>query len=250
MRGNNQLLKDWKDLPEFMRADEIRPYWEVLNKRRGQLALKRVFDIVMSLVLFIILLIPMLVIAIAIKLGSPGPVLYRQIRITQYGRKFKINKFRTMYDRTEEQLSREKKNPAEEDSSLVTILNDRRVTKVGKVLRKYRLDEFPQVINVLTGDMSFVGTRPEVLKYVEKYRVEWNATLLMPAGITSECSIQYKDEDKLLNGADDVDCVYVNVVLPKKMVWNLKSIRQFGFKRDVLTMFQTVFAVLRKDYYD
>ena len=240
----NQILKDWDELPDFMKVPEVRPYWEMLYRRRGQLKFKRAFDVVVSTVMIIFLLIPMLVISIAVELGSPGPVLYRQIRVTQYGRKFKINKFRTMYDWTGHGKDGKKEGPS------VTVANDRRITKVGAVLRKYRLDEFPQIFNVLLGDMSFVGTRPEVPKYVEKYEDEWNATLLLPAGITSECSIRYKNENKLLDGVSGggVDKVYMEQVLPEKMDINLKSVEQFGVFDELVTLFRTVAVVVGKEY--
>ena len=178
----------------------------------------------------------MAIIAVMIMIEDPGPVLYRQERVTTYGKHFKIHKFRTMVVN------------ADKIGTAVTIGEDPRITKVGKRLRHLRLDELPQVLDVIQGTMSFVGTRPEAVKYVERYKPEYNATLLMPAGITSEASIRYKDEDKLLNAADDVDNVYVEKVLPEKMKWNLESIRRFRFLREILTMFRTVFAVLGKDY--
>ena len=230
------MLKKWEDLPEFMKTPEVKPYWEILNKRRGQLVLKRIFDFIVALILFVILAIPMAIIAVMIKVEDPGPVLYRQERVTTYGKHFRIHKFRTMVVN------------ADKIGTAVTVGADPRITKVGAKLRHLRLDELPQVFDVLQGTMSFVGTRPEAVKYVERYKPEYNATLLMPAGITSEASIRYKDEDKLLNAADDVDEVYVNEVLPAKMVWNLESVRRFRFLREILTMFRTVFAVLGKDY--
>lgn len=236
------MLKEWEELPEKMRNDAVRPYWEVLWKRRRQLRVKRAFDVVMSVVIIVILFIPMVVIAVAVKLGSPGPVLYRQVRITQYGRKFRICKFRTMYDEAS------RKENGIQVGSAVTVANDSRVTKVGKVLRKYRLDEFPQLFNVLAGDMSFVGTRPEVEKYVDKYQSVWFATLLLPAGITSECSIRYKDEDKLLSEAENVDDVYLSKILPAKMKINLSLLRHFSLGSEALTMFRTVAAVAGKEY--
>lgn len=230
------MLKKWDDLPDFMRVDEVRPYWEVLNKKRGQLILKRIFDFIVALILLVILAIPMGIIAVLIKRDSEGPVFYRQERVTTYGQHFHIHKFRTMV------------NNADKIGTAVTVGNDSRITKIGAKLRGYRLDELPQVLDVISGDMSFVGTRPEAVKYVERYKPEYNATLLMPAGITSEASIRYKDEDKLLNEADDVDRVYIEEVLPAKMKWNLESIEQFQFFRDIMTMFRTVFAVLGKEY--
>lgn len=226
------MLKRWEELPDFMRVPEVRPYWEILNKKRGQLILKRCFDFIAAIFMLIVLAIPMGIIALLIKLDSDGPVFYRQERVTTYGRHFRIHKFRTMV------------RNADKIGTAVTVGNDSRITKVGAKLRRLRLDELPQVLDVIQGTMSFVGTRPEAVKYVEQYQPEFNATLLMPAGITSEASIRYKDEDRLLNAADDVDRVYVEQVLPAKMVWNLESIRRFRFLREVLTMFRTVFAIL------
>ena len=213
------MLRKWEELPEFMRTPEVRPYWEILNKKRGQLVLKRIFDIAAALILLILLAIPMAVIAVLIKKDSEGPVFYRQERVTTYGRHFRIHKFRTMVSN------------ADKIGTAVTVGNDSRITRVGAKLRGYRLDELPQVFDVLQGTMSFVGTRPEAVKYVKQYRPEWNATLLMPAGITSEASIRYKDEDRLLSAADDVDKVYIEQVLPAKMVWNLESVERFRFLR-------------------
>lgn len=230
------MLRKWENLPEYMKNPEVRPYWEKLWKKRGQLVLKRVFDFVVGLVLFIILAIPMMIIAVIIKLDSEGPVFYRQERVTTYGKHFRIHKFRTMVCN------------ADKIGSAVTVGNDSRITRVGAKLRRIRLDELPQILDVIAGKMSFVGTRPEAAKYVEKYKDVYNATLLMPAGITSEASIRYKDEDILLNVADDVDKVYVEDVLPGKMKWNLRSIEKFSFFGDIATMIRTVFAVLGKDY--
>ena len=230
------MLRKWENLPDFMRCDEVRPYWESLNRKRGQLIIKRVFDIVAASILLVIVAIPMIILAIWIKVDSKGPVFYRQERVTTYGKHFRIHKFRTMVSN------------ADQIGTAVTVGNDSRITKVGSKLRGHRLDELPQLLDVLAGTMSFVGTRPEAVKYVERYEPEYNATLLMPAGITSECSIRYKDEDKLLDAAEDVDAVYVQKVLPNKMKWNLESIKKYTIIKDVKTMIRTVFAVLGKDY--
>lgn len=230
------MLKKWEDLPDFMQVPEVRSYWEILNRKRFSLFLKRVFDLFAGLILLVILLLPMLIIAICIKIDSKGTVFYRQERVTRYGKHFRIHKFRTMVSN------------ADKIGSLVTVGNDSRITRVGSKLRKLRLDELPQVLDVISGNMSFVGTRPEAVKYVERYKPEYNATLLLPAGITSEASIRYKDEDKLLNAADDVDKIYLEHVLPEKMKWNLESVKQFRFCGEIATMFRTVFAVLGKEY--
>ena len=234
--GVRGMIRKWDDLPDFMKCDEVKEYYEVLCKKKMGLVLKRVFDVVVSFILFIILTIPMAVIAVLIKLDSSGPVFYRQERVTSFGKHFKIHKFRTMCD------------SADKKGSLVTVGNDSRITRVGAKLRGMRLDELPQVFDVLSGNMSFVGTRPEAVKYVEKYKPAYFATLLLPAGITSEASIRYKDEAELLDEAEDVDRVYVENVLPRKMKYNLESVKHFSFVGEVVTMFRTVFAVLGKDY--
>ena len=230
------MLKKWADLPEFMQIDEVKPYYEVLQKKKISLILKRLFDLVGGLILLCILAIPMLIIAVMIKLDSEGPVFYRQERITTYGKHFRIHKFRTMV------------NNADRIGSAITVGNDSRITKVGAALRGCRLDELPQVFDLISGNMSFVGTRPEAVKYVERYKPEYMATLLLPAGITSEASIRYKDEAELLDAAEDVDRVYTEDVLPGKMKYNLETIKMYSFWSDIATMLRTVFAVCGKEY--
>lgn len=230
------LVKEWNELPDYMQVEEVRPYYEILRKKKGQLVLKRIFDICVSLVLIVLLSPIIIFFSIWIKLDSKGPVFYRQERITQYGKVFRIFKFRTMV------------NNADKIGNLVTSKNDSRITKVGEKIRKYRIDEIPQLFNVLIGEMSFVGTRPEVKKYVDQYTPEMYATLLLPAGITSESSIRYKDEDKLLDIATDIDKVYVEKILVDKMKFNLESINNYSFLEEILTMLRTVFAVLGKEY--
>lgn len=230
------MLKKWDDLPDFMRVDEVRPYWEILNNKRGQIILKRIFDFIVALILLVILAIPMAIIAILIKKEDLGPVLYRQERVTAYGKRFRIHKFRTMVVN------------ADRIGTAVTVGGDKRVTNIGKLLRYYRLDEIPQLFDIIEGSMSFVGTRPEIAKYVEEYQPKFYATLLLPAGITSEASIRYKDENRLIDAADDVDRVYVQQVLPAKMKWNLDSIERYGLLCEIMTMIRTVFAVFGKDF--
>lgn len=229
-------MREWNNLPKEMQTDDIKPYYDMLSKKRTGLALKRVFDVAVSAIMLVILSPIILVLSAAIKLESPGPVFYRQVRVTQYGRKFKIHKFRSMCD------------GADKKGTLVTVENDNRVTRVGKVVRKCRLDEIAQLIDVLKGDMTFVGVRPEVPKYVEKYKPEWNATFLLPAGVTNLTCIYFKDEDEMLSGVDDADKVYVEDILPIKMKWNLKGIKEFSFLGDIRLLFMTFFAVLGKDY--
>ncbi len=229
-------MRKWDELPAEMRTDEVRYYYDILCKKKFSLAMKRLFDIIVSAIMLVILSPVFLILAIAIKIDSPGPVYYRQERVTTYGKRFRIHKFRTMV------------NDADKKGSLVTVKNDSRVTRVGSLIRKCRLDEVSQLIDVFLGDMTFVGTRPEVVKYVDRYAPVMMATMLLPAGVTSEASILYKDEDKLLDGVENVDDVYVEKVLPGKMYYNLRSIEKFSFWGDISTMFKTVFAVLGKDY--
>lgn len=226
------MLKSWNELPEYMRTEEVRPYYDLLQKKKISLFFKRVFDIVISLIMIILCSPILLVISILIVKDSKGGVFYRQERVTQYGRVFRIFKFRTMV-----------KN-ADQIGTQVTVSNDSRITKIGSKLRNCRLDELPQLFNIFLGDMTFVGTRPESVHYVKSYTNEMYATLLLPAGVTSEASIEYKDEADLLDQADDVDSVYINKVLPEKMRYNLNSIKEFSFFKEIATMFRTVFAVL------
>lgn len=225
----------WEKLPPQMQTEAVKPYYEILQKKQISLIFKRLFDIVVSLIMLLILSPVFLVLAIAIKLDTEGPVFYRQVRVTQYGKEFRIFKFRTMV------------NNADKIGSQVTVGGDSRITRVGKVIRECRLDEIGQLLNILGGSMTFVGTRPEVPKYVEKYTPEMWATLLLPAGVTSEASIRYKDEAALLDAAEDVDATYIQDVLPGKMKYNLRSIQEYSFFKDIETMFQTVFVVVEKN---
>ena len=227
------IWKSWQELPDDIRCESVRPYYEVLASKRCDLMLKAIFDRLMAAILLIFLSPIFLVLAIWIKLDSEGPVFFRQERVTQYGQTFRIYKFRTMVQN------------AEQLGAQVTSKGDMRVTSVGQALRKCRLDELPQLINILEGTMSFVGTRPEVPRYVAAYTDEMKATLLLPAGVTSVASIRYKDEDTLLDAADDVDECYIHNVLPAKMEWNLRSIVEFSFFRELKVMVETVLAVIR-----
>lgn len=226
------MLKNWNELPEYMRTDEVRPYYDLLQRKKLSLFFKRVFDIVISLIMIILCSPILLIISILIVKDSKGGVFYRQERVTQYGRVFRIFKFRTMVQN------------ADQIGTQVTVSNDSRITKIGSKLRNCRLDELPQLFNIFLGDMTFVGTRPESVHYVKSYTNEMYATLLLPAGVTSEASIEYKHEAELLDKADDVDSVYINEVLPEKMKYNLNSIKEFSFFKEIATMFRTVFAVL------
>lgn len=229
------ILKKWDDLPKEMQTKEVEKYYDILKNKRASLFAKRLFDVIVSLILLVILSPVFAVLAIAIKLESAGPVFYRQVRITAYNQEFKIFKFRSMVDGADK-------------GHKVTTRNDSRITRVGKFVRKCRLDEISQLIDVLRGTMTFVGTRPEVPKYTERYTAEMMATLLLPAGVTSLASIYYKDEDKLLSKTDDIDKTYVEEILPGKMYYNLKSIEQFSFFGDIKIMIMTVLAVFGKEY--
>ena len=231
------MLKKFEELPEQMQNEEVKKYYELLCKKKFSLFIKRLFDMIFSLLLLVILSPIMLILAICIKLDSKGPVFYRQERITTNGKIFRIFKFRTMV------------KDADKKGSLVTVGQDSRITRVGKVIRKIRLDEFPQLINVILGDMSFVGTRPEVKKYVEKYSNEMMATLLMPAGITSIASIKFKDEDEILEQktkeGKDIDSAYIDDVLPEKMKYNLEYLKKFNCFYDIKICIGTVVGVLK-----
>lgn len=226
-------MRKWNDLPKEMQVEQVKKYYEILQCHKGSLLAKRIFDIIVASLLVVILSPILLLLSILIKIDSPGPVMFRQVRVTTYGKPFRIFKFRTMV------------NNADKIGTQVTTKGDSRVTRMGKMLRGCRLDELPQLFNVLKGEMSFVGTRPEVEKYVAHYTDEMKATLLMPAGITSRASIEYKDEERLLESAENADEVYIHQVLPEKMKYNLRAIEKFNFWDDIKTMFATVIAVVR-----
>ena len=226
-------VREYKDLPRGLRHPEVEEYVKILQAKKGQLAVKRAFDVCMAFFMLVLLALPMGVIAVLIATDSSGGVFFRQKRVTTNGKIFRIHKFRTMC------------KDADKKGSAVTVSGDARVTKIGAFLRKYRLDELPQLIDVLAGDMTFVGTRPEVPEYVRKYTKEMRATLLLPAGITSEASIAYKDEAELLDGAEDPDAVYIRQILPAKMEYNLRALREFSLWNDAKTMLRTVLEVLK-----
>ena len=226
------MLKSWQELPEYMKNEAVKPYYDRISKKKLSLYFKRMFDVVVASIMLVLFIPIFAVISVLIKLDSRGPVFFKQERVTQYGKRFYIYKFRTMV------------NNAESLGTQVTVENDSRITRVGNAIRKYRIDEFPQLINVIKGEMSFVGTRPEVPKYVEHYTDEMYATLLLPAGITSMASIKYKDEDTILNSTEDADSAYENKVLPEKMKYNLQSLYKFSIIQEFLTMIKTVIAVV------
>ncbi len=231
-------LVKWERLPKNMQTEDVRKYYDVLRKKRFSLFLKRLFDVIVSLVLLLVLSPFFLILAIAIKLDSKGPVFYRQERITQYGKTFKITKFRTMVD------------GADKLGAELTAHKDARITRVGRFIRKFRLDEFSQLFDVLIGKMTLVGTRPEVPKYVKAYTPEMMATLLLPAGITANSSIYFAYEDRLFEGEDDIDKAYIEKILPKKMSYNLKALKNFGLMKDLGVILKTVLIVFGKKFKD
>ncbi|MCR5783505.1 MAG: sugar transferase [Clostridia bacterium] len=228
-------LIDWDALPDDMKNDKVRIYYDILQKKKRTLIIKRAFDICASLFLLIVLSPVLLVAAIAIKMESSGPVMYRQVRKTQYERDFSIHKLRSMYQNSDSE-------------HLLTMKNDSRVTKVGAILRKTKIDEFGQLIDVLKGDMTFVGVRPQVQKYVDCYTDEMRATFLLPAGITSLASIYYRNENDLLESAEDMDELYLAEILPDKMNYNLLGIKKLSLRYDLKIILMTVLCVLGKDY--
>ena len=230
------LIKKWEKLPPELQIEEVRPYWERLRKKNFSLFWKRAFDIFVSGIVLIIIFPFFLILSLAIVIDSRGGVFYRQERVTQYGKHFRIFKFRSMV------------SGADKKGTLVTIGNDARITRVGKFIRKFKIDEMSQLIDIFRGTMTFIGTRPEVPKYVGQYKAEYLATLLLPAGVSSTASIMFKNENDMLDKADNVDDVYVHQILPIKMKWNLLDISKFGFWHDIKICFRTVFAVLGKKY--
>lgn len=227
------MLLKWECIPDFLKNEEVKKYYDILTKKKGNLFFKRIIDVFFSLLLLIALSPILIITAITVKVTSEGPIFYKQDRVTSYGQTFKIIKFRSMVVN------------ADKIGTLVTVKEDNRLTKIGRFLRKTRLDETPQLINILMGQMSFVGTRPEVRHYVQNYSKEMLATLLMPAGVTSLASIKFKNEEQLLNSAKDVDTVYINEILPQKMKYNLEYIKNFNVIYDIKLMIQTVLEVIK-----
>lgn len=222
---------------DYFKCQEVQKAELYLSKRKKDLLLKLIFDKAVALIMLIFLSPIFLILGIIIKLEDKGPVFYRQERVTKNGKIFKIYKFRTMITN------------ADKIGSLVTTENDSRITKIGSVIRKYRLDEIPQLLNVIEGDMSFVGARPEVLKYVLNYTDEMKVSLLLPAGITSRSSIEFKDEEILIKKYTEsgltVDQAYIEKILPIKMQRNIEYVYNFNFFDDLKIMVSTVINVIK-----
>lgn len=227
-------IVQYQELPQWMQKEEIKSYLELLNRQKVSLFWKRVFDIVVSALILLLLSPVFLLLAAAIKIDSKGPVFYRQVRVGQYGQDFRIFKFRSMVQ------------DADKKGLALTTEGDSRITRVGKLIRKCRLDEFSQVLNVLEGTMSLVGPRPEVRKYVDAYEPEYLATLLVRPGVTATASIQFKDEDELLNSGGDPEEIYIHQILPEKMRYNLEYLDHISVWQDLKIMVQTVLAVLKR----
>ena len=231
LNANNMFIKTTTLTPTILFAEQEAEYIPDGMSKSGQLS-KRVFDFIVSAFCLVVFSPLMLLCYLLVKREDGGPAIFKQERIGMNGEPFYIYKFRSMV------------NDAPKLGTSVTVASDMRITKVGQFMRKYRIDEIPQLVNVLKGEMTFVGTRPEVRKYVDAYTPAMMATLLLPAGITSEASIMYKKEDELLASAEDADQVYIQDILPEKMKYNLKSIRKFSLLNDLATMIKTVIAVI------
>lgn len=230
-------MKKWNALPDFLKVKEVEAYYVKIKRKGFSRFIKRAFDLFVAFVFFLILCVPMLIIGFLVKVTSRGPVFYRQKRIGIYGKTFGIFKFRTMI------------KDADKVGNLITSKNDSRITGFGKFLRKTKLDEIPQILNILAGDMSFVGTRPEVSKYVDMYTPEMRATLLMRPGVTSTASIKYRDENDMIpsDNALSEDETYMSLIVPKKMKYNLEYLTKFNLFLDMGIMFKTFFSMFKRN---
>ena len=206
---------------------------DVLARRKPQLIAKRAMDIVLSACALAILWPLLLLIALAIWIDDPGPVFYRQVRVGRNGKTFRIFKFRSMV------MDADKKGLA------ITVGRDSRITRVGAVLRKTKLDELAQLLNVLFGQMSFVGPRPEVPKYVELYTPYQRQVLLVRPGITDYASIAYRNENDLLAGAPNPEAMYIEQIMPDKIELNMKYLREISPLADIRLIFKTIIAVAK-----
>lgn len=225
-------MRSWEELPDIMRIPEVKEYYDYLSRKKFSLVLKRIFDIVFASVMLVMLSPVFIVLSVVIKIDSPGKIFFRQERVTQYGKIFRIHKFRTMISKTE--------------GSKLTLKDDSRITRTGKFIRRWHLDEIAQLLDILEGNMSFVGTRPEVPRYVQHYTPEMLATLLLPAGITSEASIMYQQKEaEILSSVKktDVEKIYIENIMPEKMKYNLVAIKKFSFTGEIILMLKTAITV-------
>ena len=205
----------------------------LLKTRKTQLALKRAMDVLVSGGALLVIWPVLLLIALAIKIDDPGPVFYRQVRVGRGGKPFRIFKFRTMV------VDADKKGLS------ITVGQDKRITRMGALLRKTKLDELAQLLNVFTGDMSFVGPRPEVQRYVDLYTPYQRQVLLVRPGITDYASIAYRNENDLLAGANDPERMYIEEIMPAKIELNMKYLREISPIADLRLIFGTIAAVIR-----
>jgi len=217
-----------------MQNDIVREYYDMLAQKKFSLFVKRIFEIISAVFVLVVMSPILLFAAIAIKIDSKGHVFYRQVRVTRYNKDFRIFKFRTMV------------NDADKKGPLVTVKNDDRITRVGKILRKTRIDEFPQMLNILKGDMSLVGMRPEVRKYVDRFTEEQMAALLLSPGITGAASIQFRDENDMLDKSKEPETTYIDEILPIKMNINLEYIKGLSFWGDIKIVINTIACVFKR----
>lgn len=228
-------VKQFEKLPPDLQKSEIRPYFDYLQTRKGSLIAKRVLDIFVALLVLTVLSPIMLISAILVKLTTKGPLFYLQERVGLYGKPFHIYKFRTMVV------------DADKIGAQITVgERDPRITKVGHILRTTRIDEFPQMLNVLKGDMTIIGTRPEVPRYVKEYSDEMKATLLMQPGASGGASIAYRYENEMLKDKEDPEQYYIDAILPDKMQINLDYLKKFSIWQDLWLMCRTVGCVFHK----
>ena len=196
--------------------------------------IKRIFDLFLSSIGLIILSPLFFFISILVKLDSKGPIFFKQVRIGYKWKKFYVCKFRTMIEN------------AEKVGERLTSNNDIRITKIGRLLRKYKIDEFPQLINVFKGEMSFVGPRPELPEYVEVFRNDYDYILKVKPGITDFASIKFRDESKLINNSKNAENIYINEILPKKIKMYKKYVKNNSLKLDIYLIILTIFYIIKK----
>lgn len=221
-------------LPPKMQNPSVMEYHNILSNKRVSLTLKRIIDVTICVILAIIASPFLLIFSILIKLTSKGKVIYLQKRIGRDMKPFYIYKFRTMVQ------------DADKKGLALTTGNDSRITPFGKFLRKINMDEMPQLFNVIKGDMSIIGTRPEVSEYVDCYTDEMLATLLLAPGMLSLASIKYKNENDLLTNASDPQKEYIDVILPDKMKFNLEYMRTLSVKQDMKLIGASIAAAFKK----
>lgn len=195
--------------------------------------IKRMFDLFFSLIGIIITIPILILVSIMVKLTSKGPIIFKQERVGKNKKIFYIYKFRTMTDYDDKASDRQ-----------VTVINDQRITRIGRILRKYKIDELPQLYNVLKGDMSFVGPRPEVKKYVKFYEEEYDEILKIKPGITDLASIEYIDENTIISKYSDPEKIYIEEVLPKKLMLNKRYIEEMSIKNDILIILKTIKKII------